>query len=174
MTISVRPISTEQHLAVIRRLGAASFLQTPAWARVKSEWRGESLGWFDSTVGEEPVGAGLVLYRQLPRVKRYFAYFPEGPVLDWASITDLAAYLSPMVAHLRHSRVFGVRIGPTQVHRRWSKDQIKAAVADEAVRSLVEVPTETVGLPRWDPAPRDQARAKPYPRFFGFSRNLHK
>ena len=26
----------------------------------------------------------LVLYRQLPKVKRYLAYLPEGPVIDWA------------------------------------------------------------------------------------------
>ena len=34
-----------------------SFLQTPAWARVKSEWRAESIGWF---AGSDPVGVGLV------------------------------------------------------------------------------------------------------------------
>ena len=47
---------------------------------MKSEWRGESLGWFD---GDRLVGAGLVLYRKLPRLQRYLAYLPEGPVLDW-------------------------------------------------------------------------------------------
>ena len=58
-----------------------SFLQTPAWAQVKNEWRGESIGWFD---GSTLVGAALVLYRQLPKVKRYLAYLPEGPDIDWA------------------------------------------------------------------------------------------
>ena len=29
------------------------------------------------------VGAGLVLYRQLPTAQRYLAYLPEGPVIDW-------------------------------------------------------------------------------------------
>ena len=65
--LTVRTITPEQHLDFLRRWtaegGAASFLQTPAWGEVKSEWRRESLGWFD---GGDLVGAGLVLYRQLP------------------------------------------------------------------------------------------------------------
>ena len=60
---TVRPISADEHRAFIREQPWASFLQTPAWATVKSEWRGESLGWYD---GERLVGAGLVLYRKLP------------------------------------------------------------------------------------------------------------
>ena len=139
MTITVRPITSEQHLAFLDRIGSASFLQTPAWARVKQEWRGESLGWFDSEGDEEPIGAALVLYRQLPKLKKYFAYLPEGPVLDWPSIDDVTAHLSPMVAHLRKQGAFGVRIGPTQVFRRWDNATVKAAVADEAVSSLLEV-----------------------------------
>lgn len=35
--------------------------------RVKTEWRTESLGWFD---GRELAGAGFVLHRPLPRVER--------------------------------------------------------------------------------------------------------
>ena len=57
-------------------------MQVPAWADVKAEWRSESLGWFDERTGEL-VGAGLVLYRQLPKIKRYLAYLPEGPVINW-------------------------------------------------------------------------------------------
>src|SRR5699024_6392363 len=144
VTISVRPISTEQHLDVLARRGSASFLQTPAWARVKVEWRGESLGWFDSAAGDEPIGAALVLYRQLPKLKRHFAYLPEGPVLDWESISDVPAHLSPLVAHLRCTGAFGVRIGPTQVHRRWDAARIKEAIADDDVRSLLDTaPTAT-------------------------------
>ena len=58
-------------------------LQTPAWGQVKSEWRSESVGWFSGNDG--PVGAGLVLYRQLPKIKKYLAYLPEGPVIDWTA-----------------------------------------------------------------------------------------
>ncbi|MGD7705408.1 lipid II:glycine glycyltransferase FemX [Microlunatus sp. Y2014] len=136
--LDVRTIPAEEHRDFVESRGA-SFLQTPAWAGVKSEWRGESLGWFDGT---ELVGAGLVLYRQLPKLKRYLAYLPEGPVLDWADV-DAADFLVPLAAHLKRSGAFGVRIGPTLVHRRWDAPTIKAAVADEAVGSLLEVePTE--------------------------------
>ena len=82
MTLTVRPIAAADHLAFLREQSWASFLQTPAWATVKPEWRAESLGWYD---GERLVGAGLVLYRQLPRMRRYLAYLPEGPVIDWAA-----------------------------------------------------------------------------------------
>ena len=70
---------------------SGSFLQTPAWAEVKAEWGNERLGWFD---GDRLVGAGLVLLRQIPRVRRYLAYLPEGPVLDWSAY-DTAGRADP-------------------------------------------------------------------------------
>lgn len=139
MIPSVRTISADEHRAFVRGQAWASFLQTPAWASVKAEWRGESLGWFD---GERLVGAALVLYRRLPRLPRYLAYLPEGPVLDWASpevADDVGAWLTPMTEHVRGQGAFGVRIGPAVVTRRWSADQVKAGVADPAVHSLTEL-----------------------------------
>ena len=132
---SVRPISADEHRAFVREQPWASFLQTPAWGTVKSEWRGESLGWYD---GERLVGAGLVLYRKLPRLARYLAYLPEGPVLDWAA-DDLAAWLDPLTEHLRGQRAFGVRMGPPVVTRRWSADQVKAAISDQSVQRLGDI-----------------------------------
>lgn len=140
MAISVRTITASQHLDFITAQRSASFLQTPAWAKVKSEWRNESLGWFD---GEALVGVALVLYRQVPRVKRYLAYVPEGPVLDWAN-ADLSAMLPPFVAHVKRQGAFGVRIGPPVVVRRWRTKTIKDALADDSVTSLRQVrPDET-------------------------------
>jgi lipid II:glycine glycyltransferase (peptidoglycan interpeptide bridge formation enzyme) len=81
------------------------------------------------------VGAGLVLYRRLPKLKRYLAYLPEGPVIDWAD-ERLDAWLTPMVAHLRTQGAFGVRMGPPVVCRRWSAEQVKEGIADESVRRL--------------------------------------
>jgi vancomycin resistance protein VanK len=135
VTLTVRPITAPEHLAFLREQAWASFLQTPAWAAVKAEWRAESLGWFD---GETLVGTGLVLYRKLPRLARYLAYLPEGPVLDWAA-DDLAAWLAPLSAHLRGQGAFGVRMGPPVVTRRWSAAQVKEGVADESVRRLGDV-----------------------------------
>jgi len=135
VTLTVRPIPAADHLAFLREQSWASFLQTPAWATVKSEWRAESLGWYD---GESLVGAGLVLYRRLPRLRRYLAYLPEGPVIDWAA-DDLAAWLEPMADHLRREGAFGVRMGPPVTTRRWSAAQVKEGVADESVRRLGDV-----------------------------------
>jgi lipid II:glycine glycyltransferase (peptidoglycan interpeptide bridge formation enzyme) len=130
--LSVRPISESEHLAFLDEQRSASFLQTPAWGKVKSEWRRESLGWYDD---DRLVGAALVLYRQLPKVKRYLAYLPEGPVIDWAA-GDLAAWLEPMAAHLKTKGAFGVRIGPPVVTRRWTAAQVKEGIADDGVRRL--------------------------------------
>jgi lipid II:glycine glycyltransferase (peptidoglycan interpeptide bridge formation enzyme) len=135
VTPTVRPISADEHRAFIAGRSSASFLQTPAWAAVKSEWRAESLGWYD---GERIVGAGLVLYRRLPRLHRYLAYLPEGPVLDW-DVDDLGAWLEPMTRHLRTQGAFGVRMGPPVVTRRWSAAQVKEGIADAGVARLGEI-----------------------------------
>jgi lipid II:glycine glycyltransferase (peptidoglycan interpeptide bridge formation enzyme) len=140
---TVRSISPDEHRAFIREQSWASFLQTPAWATVKSEWRAESLGWYD---GDRLVGAGLVLYRKLPKVARYLAYLPEGPLLDWARpglTDDLADWLAPMTAHLKGQGAFGVRMGPPVVTRSWTADQVKAGIADETVHSLTELAPAT-------------------------------
>lgn len=133
--LTLRPIDPADHRAFLRSQGSASFLQTPAWGEVKNEWRRESVGWFD---GDELVGVGLVLYRQLPKLKRYLAYLPEGPVIDWDD-EDLARWLDPLTAHLRSRGAFGVRMGPPVVTRRWDAAQIKAGIADEAVGRLGEI-----------------------------------
>jgi vancomycin resistance protein VanK len=137
-SLTVRTITPEQHLGFVRAQRSASFLQTPAWGRVKSEWRSESIGWYS---GDELVGVGLVLYRQLPRVRRYLAYLPEGPVIDWDD-ADLGAWLRPMVAHLKGQGAFGVRMGPPVVTRRWTAAQVKEGIADDAVRRLGQVVPE--------------------------------
>ena len=137
--LSVREITASDHLAYLQGRRSVSFLQTPAWARVKSEWQHESVGFFD---GGDLVGAGLVLYRQLPRLKRFLAYLPEGPDLDWAS-EDLAAWLKPMAAHLKGHGAFGIRMGPPVVTRRWDAATVKAGIAEESVRRLGDLaPTE--------------------------------
>jgi len=133
--LTVREISESEHLDFISRQRSASFLQTPGWGQVKSEWRRESLGWFRDG---ELVGTALVLYRQLPKVRRYLAYLPEGPVIDWES-DDLGAWLAPMADHLRGSGAFGVRMGPPVVTRRWSAAQVKEGIADDDVRRLGEL-----------------------------------
>ena len=133
--LTVRVVPESEHLDFIRTRRSASFLQTPAWGQVKSEWRRESLGWFRDGV---MVGAALVLYRQLPKVRRYLAYLPEGPVIDWDD--DLAGWLTPMTAHLKRQGAFGVRMGPPVVTRRWTAAQVKEGIADPAVHRLGDVP----------------------------------
>lgn len=73
-------------------------MQVPSWGDVKPDWRAESLGWFDGS--DRLVGVGLLLLRPLPKLKRYLAYLPEGPVVDWAA-PDFQRWLEPRLAHLK-------------------------------------------------------------------------
>jgi len=134
---SIRVIPAEEHRDYLATLPSASFLQTPGWARVKSDWRPEHLAWVDEH--GSTVGAGLVLYRKLPRLTRYLAYLPEGPVIDWSS-DRLQDWLDPLVSHLKGQGAFAVRIGPPVVTRRWTAAQIKEGIADPDVRRLGQVP----------------------------------
>lgn len=138
----MRQITAAEHLAFVEAKAAdqnfpttVSFLQLPAWAKVKPEWGNESLGFFD---GSELIGAGLVLYRQLPKVKRSLAYLPEGPVVDWLR-DDLDEILTALTTHVKRKGAFGVRIGPAIVERAWGPDTIKEAIADEKVTMLGQV-----------------------------------
>jgi lipid II:glycine glycyltransferase (peptidoglycan interpeptide bridge formation enzyme) len=141
VALSVRTITTDEHLAFNRTRPALSFLQTPAWASVKSEWRAESLGWFDDS-GEQ-VGAALALYRQAPVVKRALAYLPEGPVIDWTT-DDIGAWLTPLAEHAKRSGAFGLRIGAPVVARRWRAETIKAAIADPKIGRLSQAMPDEV------------------------------
>jgi lipid II:glycine glycyltransferase (peptidoglycan interpeptide bridge formation enzyme) len=136
---TVEAISPDAHLEFLRTRASASFLQTPAWGAVKSEWRHESVGW--RTQHGQLVGAGLVLYRRIPRTSRSLAYLPEGPVIDWSS-DCLAAWLEPLAEHLGDRGAFGIRMGPPVVARRWAAGTVKQAIADGTYGRLGDVPPD--------------------------------
>ncbi|MBB4156130.1 lipid II:glycine glycyltransferase (peptidoglycan interpeptide bridge formation enzyme) [Streptomyces cinereoruber] len=120
-------MTPEAYRAFLATRGGAdgpSFLQVPAWARVKEGWCHQLVGW--GPEGGELTGVALVLLRPFPGTRRYFAYLPEGPVADWAD-PDLDGWLGPLLGHLRASGAFAVRIGPGPAHRRWDAATVKAA-----------------------------------------------
>ncbi|MFI0941019.1 lipid II:glycine glycyltransferase FemX [Streptomyces sp. NPDC021020] len=149
MSLTLRTITREQHLAYIQSLPSASHCQVPAWADVKSEWRSESLGWFDEQPGQlskgggRLVGVGLVLYRQLPKLKRYLAYMPEGPVINWYA-PNLDEWLQPMLRHLKQNGAFSVKMGPPVIIRRWEANTIKAGIADPDIKRLRDVEADFI------------------------------
>ncbi|MFZ4496948.1 MAG: lipid II:glycine glycyltransferase FemX [Candidatus Nanopelagicales bacterium] len=132
MTLIVRTITSNQHREWIASRPSVSFLQLPEWGEVKVGWTSESLGWFD---GVRLVGAGLVLYRSVPKIKaRSLAYIPEGPDIDWlrerlpgATLDD---WLNPLLAHCKSRGAFQLKMGPALATRRWETDTIKAAIAE--------------------------------------------
>lgn len=106
VSLEVRRISADEHLAFVQAQRSVAFQQTPAWGRVKTEWRSESLGWY---AGRRLVGAGLVLHRPVPRLERFtLAYLPHGPTIDWSG--DLAAWLDPLVVHLERNDAFAIHL----------------------------------------------------------------
>ncbi|GAB2701512.1 lipid II:glycine glycyltransferase FemX [Kitasatospora kifunensis] len=137
MNLKLRTISRAEHLSFIRSRSAASHMQVPSWGELKSEWRSESIGWIDDS--GKVVGAALVLYRQLPKLKRYLAYLPEGPVIDWFDPELERRWLRPMLGHLKAQGAFSVKMGPPVVIRRWEASTIKEAIAGGAAERLREV-----------------------------------
>ena len=86
-----------------------------------------------------------MLLRPLPKLQRYLAYLPEGPVIDWAA-ADLEQWLEPMLAYLKRRGAFSVKMGPPVVARRWSADAVKAAISDPRAGRLRDVEA-TAGPP---------------------------
>ncbi|MGP4052053.1 lipid II:glycine glycyltransferase FemX [Streptomyces sp. 2A115] len=135
MSLTVGPISAAEHLAFVRTQRSVSFLQTPAWSSVKTEWRSESLGWYD---GRQLVGAGLVLHRPVPRLERLtLAYLAEGPVIDWTGEID--AWLDPLADYLKAHGAFAIRLGPPVSTNTWSAAQVKEGVADPDIKRLTDM-----------------------------------
>ena len=134
MTLTVRTITSNQHREWVASRPSVSFLQLPEWGAIKVGWTSESLGWFD---GARLVGAGLVLYRPVPKIKaRSLAYIPEGPDIDWlrerlqgATLDD---WLNPLLAHCKARGAFQLKMGPALATRRWETDTIKAVIAERA------------------------------------------
>jgi vancomycin resistance protein VanK len=130
--LAVSRISPGQHQAFVEAQRSVSFLQIPEWGAVKTEWRSESLGWYD---GPRLVGAGLVLHRPVPRLDRYtLAYLPQGAVIDWSG--PLGEWIDPLTQYLKAQGAFAIRLGPPVRTDVWSAAEVKAGIADPVVTRL--------------------------------------
>jgi len=140
VNLTVRSLPTTDHLAWVREVSpehSISFLQTPAWGQVKTDWRHESIGWFN---GQELVAAALVLHRAIPRLGRTLTYLPEGPAI--AAVRPeipTKQWVEPLLNYLRSTKAFSVKMGPPLVSRHWEADTIKNAIADSSIHRLSEI-----------------------------------
>lgn len=143
----VRSISVEEHNSFLAERSTASFLQNPRWPAVKKEWQAQSLGVFAAGAGADaaPVAATLVLFRRLPVPaatpllgKKVLAYIAEGPVMDPVT-TDLEQLLPPLLAHLKASGAFLIRMGLPSVLRRWEAKEVRRALAAGENTSIEEL-----------------------------------
>ena len=139
--MQVRQISPETHLSYIAGRASVSFLQTPAWGKSKAGWTSQSLGWF---VGEELVGAGLILLRKVPKVEKYLAYLPEGPDLNWENGNEVEAALNALIVFAKDRGVFQIKMGPHTWVRRWHAETLKSAIAQGSAKVIGEVEPDEV------------------------------
>ena len=82
-----------------------------------------------------------MLLRQTPRIKRYLAYLPEGPVIDWNRF-DAETVTAPLLTYLKGQKAFAVKIGPQLVTRRWHTPTLKKAIADATATRIADVPAD--------------------------------
>jgi len=136
--LTVRPITGAEAVETLLEV-RGSFLQTPAWAGAKQGWRATHLGWFDAAGAR--VGAGTVLSRTIPRLRRTYAYLPEGPGLPWDAVADDPdAWLLPLKEWARSSGAFALRLGFPVVSRVWDRDPVKKQVAEGGLLSFTTLP----------------------------------
>lgn len=136
----VKTISAKEHLQYINARNSVSFLQTPAWGKTKVPgWEYDSLGWF---VNDELIGAGLILFRKVPKLNRFLAYMPEGPDIDWTDTTTVDAALAALVAFAKSRNVFQIKIGPHAWTKRWSSETLKNAIAENTSATIGALPAD--------------------------------
>jgi lipid II:glycine glycyltransferase (peptidoglycan interpeptide bridge formation enzyme) len=126
MTLSVAPVSYDEYLGFVADR-PVSLLQCPSWAAVKPEWGSDRLGWRDAS--GQLIGVGLVLYAQLPVLRRPLAFLAEGPVVDWSRYSSHEV-TEPLIRHVRGRRVISLRMGPDLVLHRWHAATLKPAVGE--------------------------------------------
>jgi lipid II:glycine glycyltransferase (peptidoglycan interpeptide bridge formation enzyme) len=139
--MDVRVISAEEHLAYIASRPSVSFLQTPAWGSVKSQWRSTSLGWFHD---ERLIGAGLLLTRKLPKINKHFGYLPEGPDLPWEDRSLALEALQALIAYGKRANIFQLKIGPHVRTRTWSSETIKDGISAGQAKHISDLPASEV------------------------------
>ena len=132
-------LTEDEYLDFLTTQTDYSFLQTPAWGKIKTGWSYELLGFKTDKL----IGVGLVLYKTAPILFKYkLAYLPEGPILNWdefnpATLTELAKYL-------KAKNCFLLKIGPKAMLHRYSNESLKAGLVDEGIKQISELkPIET-------------------------------
>ncbi len=80
---ALRTITAETYRAFLATPAGAAlgagFLQCPSWADVKEGWRARLIGWGPDPEAGQLTGVALVLLRQFPGTRKYFAYLPKAP-----------------------------------------------------------------------------------------------
>jgi lipid II:glycine glycyltransferase (peptidoglycan interpeptide bridge formation enzyme) len=137
--VQIRLLSRSQH-ASFSESHSASFLQCPSWGDVKTDWQAESVGWERNG---RLVGAALILYRRPPGFSRPLAYVPEGPTVCWDN-DKAAAWLEPLIDHVRSHDPFAIRIGPEIVARWFRAETVKRAIGH--LDRLIEVNADASDL----------------------------
>ena len=141
MSLILKEIDKETHVAFLKNYQTFSFLQLPCWAEVKSGWKSKSVGWFDE---RKLVCVGLILIRNIPKTKWSLFYLPEGPVLDPDYAKNVVDWLTPLRDFAKESGAFNLKLGPQVTINTWSAATIKSAISDNVYRQFKDVDPDRV------------------------------
>lgn len=125
MNLVVKKINESEHSSFLKSANDFSFLQLPNWAKVKTEWKHFSIGFYGS---ENLVGVSLVLTRAIPKINYSLWYLPEGPVLNENYLLQVEEWVRALKEFTKGKRVFAVKFGPRIIQNRFSKDEIELAI----------------------------------------------
>lgn len=125
--LKVHAVDPHAYLSYVSQAPLGNFMQYPSWAKVKTEWTHDLLGWF-SPAGSM-VGCALVLYRKMPFLNKYLAYMPRGPIIDWEA-DNLVQWFQPLFAYMKQKSVFTLKMDPPVVQAKWHTSTIKAYLAE--------------------------------------------
>jgi len=110
MTYTFVPsITKEEFSEYTRAFSGAPIFQTPAWAKVKSNWKAVYMGVKDSA--DTLVGASMMLIRRIAPGFA-FGYCPRGPLMDISNAELLSVFTEGVKKYAKNQGLCYVKIDP--------------------------------------------------------------
>ncbi|MFN2187900.1 MAG: lipid II:glycine glycyltransferase FemX [Candidatus Promineifilaceae bacterium] len=134
--------SPEKWRAALSILPYSHPLQSWAWGDFKSRWGWSSthmlLEVLDDPTDAPPLGAALVLKRDIPRTRLSILYVPKGPALDYKDRALRRVMLAQLEQLAHREKAIFVKIDP-DVIRAWGEDDSrKSPIGSKFIEELTD------------------------------------